>query len=123
MAKLMICEKNSQALKPKVSPVVLGGFARLSTMPPSAARRGMISHKQVKNRRERRRGAVDDGPAPVNYFTRKIAKNTMPSAKAVLRIACTRIGVAAPGFRPTASDAFMPMKPTPMAAPRAARPT
>ena len=30
--------------------------------------------------------------------------------------------VAAPGFRPTASDAFMPMRPTAMAAPNAARP-
>ena len=34
-----------------------------------------------------------------------------------------QIGVAAPGLRPTASDAFMPMMPTARAAPRAARPT
>src|SRR5712675_2361983 len=53
----------------------------------------------------------------------KMAKNTMPSAKAVLRIAWTRIGVAAPGFRPTADEAPIPMRPTPTAAPRAARPT
>src|ERR1043166_78207 len=52
-----------------------------------------------------------------------MAKNTMPSAKAVLRMACTRIFVAAPGLRPTASEAFMPMKPTPRAAPSAANPT
>src|SRR5579859_4064278 len=47
----------------------------------------------------------------------------MASAKAIARIDCTRIGVAAPGLRPTASEAFMPMKPTPSAAPSAARPT
>src|SRR4051812_43883750 len=47
----------------------------------------------------------------------------MPSAKAVLRIDWTRIGVAAPGLRPTASEARPPMRPTPRAAPRAARPT
>ena len=41
MQKLMICEKKSQALKPKVSPVRRALSARLSTMPPSAARRGM----------------------------------------------------------------------------------
>src|SRR5882762_5961809 len=52
-----------------------------------------------------------------------MAKNTMPSAKAVLRMACTRIGVEAPGLRPTASAPFIPMKPTPIAAPSAARPT
>src|SRR5512144_1257739 len=39
------------------------------------------------------------------------------------RMDWTRIFVAAPGLRPTASEAFMPMKPTPRAAPRAARPT
>src|ERR1700692_2732954 len=39
------------------------------------------------------------------------------------RIDWTRIFVAAPGFRPTASEAFMPMKPTPRAAPSAAKPT
>src|SRR5437868_4127602 len=39
------------------------------------------------------------------------------------RIDWTRIFVAAPGLRPTASEAFMPMKPTPRAAPSAARPT
>src|SRR3981189_1738936 len=37
------------------------------------------------------------------------------------RIDWTMIDVAAPGLRPTASDAFMPMMPTAMAAPRAAR--
>src|ERR1039457_1990223 len=47
----------------------------------------------------------------------------MASAKAIARIACTRILVEAPGLRPTASEAFMPMNPTPMAAPSAARPT
>src|SRR6185369_8490190 len=51
-----------------------------------------------------------------------MAKNTMPSAKAVLRMACTRIFVAAPGLRPTASEAFMPMKPTPRAEPKQASP-
>src|SRR4249920_3753460 len=44
----------------------------------------------------------------------------MASAKAMARIDWTRIGVAAPGLRPTASDAFMPMMPTAMAAPNAA---
>src|SRR5437899_2459269 len=39
------------------------------------------------------------------------------------RIDWTRIFVAAPGLRPTASDAFMPINPTPMAAPSAAKPT
>src|SRR5215472_123129 len=39
------------------------------------------------------------------------------------RIDWTRIFVAAPGLRPTASDAFIPMKPTPRAAPSAANPT
>src|ERR1035438_2563425 len=47
----------------------------------------------------------------------------MASAKAIARIACTRILVEAPGLRPTASEAFMPMNPTPMAAPSAAKPT
>src|ERR1039457_2468163 len=47
----------------------------------------------------------------------------MASAKAIARIACTRILVEAPGLRPTASEAFMPMNPTPRAAPSAARPT
>src|SRR6185295_9985398 len=47
----------------------------------------------------------------------------MASAKAMARIDWTRIFVEAPGLRPTASEAFMPMKPTPRAAPRAARPT
>src|SRR5580765_2065786 len=39
------------------------------------------------------------------------------------RIDWTRIFVAAPGLRPTASEAFMPMRPTPSAAPSAANPT
>src|SRR5947207_297963 len=39
------------------------------------------------------------------------------------RMDWTRIFVAAPGLRPTASDAFIPIKPTPSAAPRAASPT
>src|SRR6267378_7538714 len=39
------------------------------------------------------------------------------------RMDWTRIFVAAPGLRPTASEAFMPMKPTPIAAPSAANPT
>src|ERR1035441_3617839 len=52
-----------------------------------------------------------------------MAENTMASAKAIARIACTRIFVAAPGLRPTASEAFIPMNPTPMAAPSAAKPT
>src|SRR5579863_10205852 len=47
----------------------------------------------------------------------------MASANAIARMDCTRIGVAAPGLRPTASEAFIPMKPTPRAAPSAARPT
>src|SRR5580692_2343376 len=37
-------------------------------------------------------------------------------------IACTRIFVAAPGLRPTASAALKPTRPTPMAAPRQPRP-
>src|SRR6266436_2470040 len=47
----------------------------------------------------------------------------MASAKAMARIDWTRIFVEAPGLRPTASEAFMPMKPTPTAAPSAANPT
>src|SRR5215471_7090617 len=47
----------------------------------------------------------------------------MASAKAMARIDWTRIFVEAPGLRPTASEAFMPMKPTPTAAPSAASPT
>src|SRR5206468_5397532 len=47
----------------------------------------------------------------------------MASAKAMARMDWTRIFVAAPGLRPTASEAFIPMSPTPRAAPRAARPT
>src|SRR5204863_6709473 len=47
----------------------------------------------------------------------------MASANAMARIDCTRILVDAPGLRPTASEAFMPMNPTPIAAPSAARPT
>jgi hypothetical protein len=39
------------------------------------------------------------------FVARKIAKNTIPSAKAIARIDCTNIFVAAPGLRPTASDA------------------
>src|SRR5215510_12760256 len=39
------------------------------------------------------------------------------------RIDWTRILVAAPGLRPTASEAFMPINPTPSAAPSAANPT
>src|SRR5579864_6155924 len=39
------------------------------------------------------------------------------------RMDWTRIFVAAPGLRPTASEAFMPMRPTPKAAPSAAKPT
>src|SRR4029077_1023102 len=39
------------------------------------------------------------------------------------RMDWTRTFVEASGFRPTASEAFMPIKPTPMAAPSAARPT
>ena len=39
------------------------------------------------------------------------------------RIDCTMIFVEAPGLRPTAVDAPMPIKPTPIAAPSAARPT
>src|SRR5438552_9150730 len=39
------------------------------------------------------------------------------------RMDWTRIGVAAPGFRPTADEAPMPIKPTPTAAPSAAKPT
>src|SRR5882762_8686767 len=52
-----------------------------------------------------------------------MAKNTIPSAKAMARMDCTRIFVAAPGLRPTASDALAPIRPTPMAAPSAANPT
>src|SRR6516164_9759568 len=47
----------------------------------------------------------------------------MASAKAMDRIDCTRILVDAPGLRPTAVEAAMPIKPTPMAAPAAASPT
>src|SRR3974390_1637079 len=47
----------------------------------------------------------------------------MASAKAIARIDWTRIFVPAPGLRPTASDAFIPMNPTPRAAPSAAKPT
>src|SRR5215831_5936812 len=39
------------------------------------------------------------------------------------RMDWTRIFVEAPGLRPTASEAFMPIKPTPRAAPSAAKPT
>src|SRR4029450_2906576 len=39
------------------------------------------------------------------------------------RIDCTMILVDAPGLRPTATDAPCPVNPTPIAAPRAARPT
>src|SRR3954465_12982098 len=53
---------------------------------------------------------------------KKIAKNTIPSANAIARIDWTNIAVAAPGLRPTASDALAPINPTPIAAPRAARP-
>src|SRR4051794_3248330 len=35
----------------------------------------------------------------------------------------TKIGVAAPGFRPTAVAAAVPIRPTPIAAPAAAKPT
>src|SRR6185436_14307350 len=45
------------------------------------------------------------------------------SAKAMARIDWTRILVDASGFRPTASEAFMPMIPTAIAAPIAAKPT
>src|SRR5215471_14962896 len=47
----------------------------------------------------------------------------MASAKAIDRIDCTRIFVAAPGLRPTALDAAIPIRPTLRAAPTAARPT
>src|SRR5690349_720455 len=47
----------------------------------------------------------------------------MASAKAMARMDWTRIFVEAPGLRPTASEAFIPMKPTPTAAPSAANPT
>src|ERR1051326_124288 len=47
----------------------------------------------------------------------------MASANAIAKMACTRIFCDAPGFRTTASEAFMPMKPTPIAAPSAANPT
>src|SRR5215469_14605471 len=47
----------------------------------------------------------------------------MASAKAMARMDWTRTFVEASGFRPTASEAFMPIKPTPSAAPSAARPT
>src|SRR5258707_458620 len=39
------------------------------------------------------------------------------------RMDCTNILVDAPGLRPTASEAFIPINPTPMAAPNAAMPT
>src|SRR6266536_3872370 len=52
-----------------------------------------------------------------------MAKNTIPSAKAMARMDCTRIFVEAPGLRPTASEALAPINPTPMAAPSAASPT
>src|SRR5580765_5470403 len=47
----------------------------------------------------------------------------MASANAMARMDWTRIFVAAPGLRPTASEAFIPIKPTPTAAPSAAKPT
>src|ERR1041384_702460 len=39
------------------------------------------------------------------------------------RLDWTKILVAAPGLRPTAVDGAVPIKPTPMAAPAAAKPT
>src|SRR5204863_6845035 len=39
------------------------------------------------------------------------------------RIDCTSTFVDAPGLRPTAAEADMPISPTPMAAPMAAKPT
>src|SRR6266403_2842817 len=47
----------------------------------------------------------------------------MASANAMARIDWTITGVADPGFRPTASAALAPIKPTARAAPRAAIPT
>src|SRR5437899_12853038 len=47
----------------------------------------------------------------------------MASAKAIDRMDWTKIFVAAPGLRPTAVEAAVPIKPTPTAAPAAARPT
>src|SRR6266403_1925001 len=47
----------------------------------------------------------------------------MASAKAIDKMDWTRIFVAAPGLRPTAVEAAVPIKPTPTAAPAAARPT
>src|SRR6516165_1285395 len=47
----------------------------------------------------------------------------MASAKAMARMDWTKTFVEASGLRPTASEAFMPIKPTPRAAPSAARPT
>src|SRR6188768_944977 len=47
----------------------------------------------------------------------------MASAKAMARIDCTMIFVDAPGFRPTAMDAAVPIRPTLIAAPNAARAT
>jgi hypothetical protein len=52
----------------------------------------------------------------VGHIARKIEKNTMPSANAMARMDCTRIFGAAPGLRPTASEAFAPIIPTAMAA-------
>src|SRR5215207_7333626 len=47
----------------------------------------------------------------------------MASAKAMARIACTMILFDAPGLRPTAAEAWPPIRPTAIAAPRAASPT
>src|SRR5256885_15333688 len=47
----------------------------------------------------------------------------MASANAIVIRDWTKTLVEAPGLRPTASAPFIPMKPTPIAAPSAARPT
>src|SRR5215470_12946994 len=47
----------------------------------------------------------------------------MASANAMAKMDCTKILVDAPGLRPTASEAIMPIRPTLIAAPKAASPT
>lgn len=58
-----------------------------------------------------------------NYFTRKIAKNTIPSIRAARMIDKVRIDPAAEGFLPVASAALEPRRPIPIAEPIAARAT
>jgi hypothetical protein len=53
---------------------------------------------------------------------RKIAKNTIPFRERGAQNGLNEDLRRRAGLRPTASEAFMPMKPTPNAAPKQARP-